>query len=65
MKTKLIIANWLFAWVPLCYVGDDPFVAMCIVGWFGFSSYLLNRNKEATTREIIKFEEWIDKQINN
>lgn len=64
MKTKLIIINWLFAWVPLCYVGDDPVVAFSIVGWFGFASHLLNKNKKEVEKEIEKFEQLIDKLIN-
>lgn len=65
MKAKAIIINWLFAWVPLCYAGDDPIIAMCVVGWFGFSSWILNRYKKETMREVIKFENWIDRVLIN
>lgn len=64
MKAKLIIFNWLFSWVPLCYAGDDPVIAMCVVGWFGFSSWLLNKHKRITMREVDRFENWVDKQLN-
>lgn len=64
MKTKLIIINWLFAWVPLCYVGNDPVIAFCIVGWFGFASHLLNKNQKEVEKEMEKFEKKIDKLIN-
>ena len=63
MKAKLIVANWLFAWSLLCYSGDDLFIAMCIIGWFGFSTLLLNKNIKAAIRELIKFEKWVDRLI--
>jgi len=63
MKAKLIIINWLFAWMPLCYAGDNPFVAIIIVGYFGFASLLLNKNKKAVEKELTCFNNWIDKLI--
>ena len=63
MKAKLIIINWLFAWIPLCYSGDSPLVAIIIVGYFGFASLLLNKNKKAVEKELTRFNTWIDKLI--
>lgn len=64
MKTKLILINWLFAWVPLCYAGDDPVIAIYVVGWFGCSSWLLYKYKKEVGREVVKLEKWIDSRIN-
>jgi len=36
---------------------------MCIIGWFGFSTLLLNKNIKAAIRELIKFEKWVDRLI--
>ena len=65
MKTKLIIANWLFSWIPLCYCGNDPVIAAIIVGWFGLSSWLMQKNKREVYKVIDGFEKWIDRIINN
>lgn len=64
MKAKLIIANWLFAWVPLSYAGNDVIIAAIVAGWFGLACYLLNKHKKATFQEVEKFNKWIDKQTN-
>lgn len=64
MKAKLTILNWLFSWAPLCYVGDNPVIAICVIGWFGFSCWLLMKYRKQTMCEVDKFEKWIDKQIN-
>lgn len=64
MKAKLIIVNWVFAWAPLCYAGDDPFIALLCVSWFGLASRLLEKNKTDVSKEMNTFNKWIDKQIN-
>lgn len=61
MKIKLIIINWIFALVPLTYVGDRPEIAALAVGYLGFASWLLNKNAKAVEKEIKRFENWITK----
>lgn len=63
MKTKLIIINWSFAWLPLCYNGDSSIIAAIVVGYFGFASWLLTKHKKAVDKELRRFENWIDNLI--
>lgn len=63
MKTKLIIINWLFAWIPLCCNGDSPVIAAIVVGYFGFASWLLTKHKKTVDKELRRFGNWIDKLI--
>lgn len=63
MRTKLIIINWLFTWMPLCYNGESQIIAAIVVGYFGFASLLLTKHKKAIDKELRRFENWIDKLI--
>lgn len=64
MKIYLIILNWLFGWVLLTYNGDDPVIAFIMVGWFGFATWLLNRNRKEVDKALKKFEKKMDQIIN-
>lgn len=52
MKTKLIIANWLFSLLLLTYNGDSLILTLITAAYFCFSCVLLNRNDEAVEKEV-------------
>lgn len=66
MRAKLIIINWLYAFMSLMVANEyNPlWVAFLSLGWFGSATWFLNKYKKETLRELIRVEEWIIKQIN-
>jgi hypothetical protein len=62
MKAKLIIINWLCSWVSLCIPGNI-YIAVIVVAYFGFSSWLLIRNKKIVNKALDKVEDRVDKSL--
>ena len=64
MKTRLLILNWAFSWIPLSYCGTDPLIALLVVGWFIYSSKLLINRKVEVDKAFKNLDKRIDKFIN-
>lgn len=65
MKYKLIIVNWLVAWIPVCCISGDVFITLAAIAYFCVACQLLFRNEKGVMHEISKMEQWIDKLLNN
>lgn len=64
MKTRLLILNWAFSWIPLSYCGTDPLIALLVVGWFIYSFKLLVNRKVEVDKAFKKLDRYIDEIIN-
>jgi hypothetical protein len=65
MKAKIIIINWMFSFIPLCYCGDNPVIGLSIAGYFGISSWMMYKHKKEVDKVIKRFEIFTDRLLNN
>jgi len=61
MKTYLIIANWLFAFVLLTYNGDSLILVLLAATYFSVSCLLLNRYSRQIHKLINKMNDKIER----
>lgn len=63
MKAHLIIVNWLFSLLLLTYAGENVIVTAIILLWFFLACVLLNTNRKAVYRKLLKMNRYIDSKL--